>query len=46
MYVGRDTRAAATGLRPRSEYVFSVKALYEGGGHLWSESRAFTTRTA
>jgi hypothetical protein len=46
VYLGKDTSARAAGLRPNSEYVFSVKALYDDGSHLWSDSKAFTTRVA
>ncbi|KAI8462642.1 MAG: hypothetical protein J3K34DRAFT_499216 [Monoraphidium minutum] len=46
VYAGRGTAAAAGGLRPNSEYVFAVKAAYDDGSHLWSESRAFRTRVA
>jgi hypothetical protein len=30
-------------LRPATEYIFCVKAVYQDGSFLWSESRAFRT---
>ena len=45
-YCGREARARVSGLRPGREYVFAVKAVFEGGGHAWSEAAAFTTRPA
>ena len=30
-------------LRPATEYIFCVKAIYHDGSFLWSESRAFRT---
>lgn len=46
VYLGKDVTARAGGLRPNSEYVFAVKATYDDGSHLWSESKAFRTRVA
>ncbi|GBF88822.1 hypothetical protein Rsub_01723 [Raphidocelis subcapitata] len=46
VYAGRATAARAGGLRPNSEYVFAVKATYDDGSFLWSESKAFRTRAA
>jgi hypothetical protein len=31
------------GLRPSTEYIFCVKAIYQDGSFLWSESKAFRT---
>lgn len=31
------------GLRPRTEYIFCVKAIYQDGSFLWSDSKAFRT---
>jgi hypothetical protein len=46
VYRGRATEATAGGLRPNSEVVFSVKATYDDGSHLWSEPKALRTRAA
>jgi hypothetical protein len=43
---GKGLRHKVVGLKPNAEYVFCVKATYEDGSHLWSESRAFRTRMA
>lgn len=44
VYQGLHTRYKATGLRPDMEYIFCVKATYDDGSFLWSESKAFQTR--
>jgi hypothetical protein len=31
-------------LRANAEYIFCVKAIYDDGKHVWSESKAFCTR--
>jgi hypothetical protein len=33
-----------TGLTPNSDYVFCVKAIFDDGTSLWSDSRVFQTR--
>lgn len=40
---GRFLRYFVSGLRPASEYIFCVKALYADGSSLWSESKSFHT---
>lgn len=40
---GRFLRYFVSGLRPASEYIFCVKALYADGSCLWSESKSFFT---
>jgi hypothetical protein len=40
---GKFLRFLIGGLRPATEYVFCVKAIYTDGSYLWSESRAFKT---
>ena len=44
VYQGLHTRYKSTGLRPDMEYIFCVKATYDDGSFLWSESKAFQTR--
>jgi len=44
VYQGLHTRFRSTGLRPDMEYIFCVKATYDDGSFLWSESKAFQTR--
>mmetsp|Transcript_16072 Transcript_16072/g.54796 ORF Transcript_16072/g.54796 Transcript_16072/m.54796 type:complete len:644 (+) Transcript_16072:153-2084(+) len=41
---GKYERFKVTGLRANAEYIFCVKALYDDGKHMWSESKAFVTR--
>mmetsp|Transcript_19854 Transcript_19854/g.64594 ORF Transcript_19854/g.64594 Transcript_19854/m.64594 type:complete len:632 (+) Transcript_19854:58-1953(+) len=41
---GKYERFKVTGLRANAEYIFCVKALYVDGSHVWSESKAFSTR--
>jgi hypothetical protein len=43
-YTGKGQQAKVGGLRPNMEYVFCVKATYNDGSFLWSESRAFKTK--
>jgi Fibronectin type III domain len=40
---GLVLRHTVSGLRPGTEYVFCVKALYADGSFLWSASKSFTT---
>ena len=41
---GKYERFKVTGLRANAEYIFCVKAIYDDGKHIWSESKAFCTR--
>mmetsp|Transcript_48583 Transcript_48583/g.92931 ORF Transcript_48583/g.92931 Transcript_48583/m.92931 type:complete len:641 (+) Transcript_48583:158-2080(+) len=41
---GKYDRFRVTGLRANTEYVFCVKAIYDDGTHVWSESKGFKTR--
>ena len=41
---GKLERFRVTGLRPGTEYVFCVKAVFDDGSHAWSESKAFKTQ--
>ena len=40
---GRMTTHTVIGLRPNTEYIFSVKAEYADGAFKWSESKAYRT---
>lgn len=40
---GLMLRHYVTGLRPSTEYIFCVKAVYQDGSFLWSESKGFST---
>lgn len=40
---GKFEQYRVTGLRPSTEYVFCVKAVFDDGTHMWSESKAFKT---
>jgi hypothetical protein len=42
---GPMTRHRVMGLKPSTEYIFCVKALYDDGSFLWSESKAYHTRS-
>lgn len=44
VYGGKGLSAKAGGLRENAEYVFCVKATYDDGSFLWSDSRAFCTK--
>ena len=33
-----------TGLKPGTEYILCVKAIYDDGSFLWSESKAYMTK--
>lgn len=44
VYQGTDARYRITGLRSNHEYVVVVKAIYNDGSFLWSESRSLRTR--
>lgn len=41
---GNHLRYKVVGLKANTEYVFCVKAIYDDGSFLWSESRAFHTK--
>jgi len=41
---GHYDRFRVTGLTPNSDYVFCVKAIFDDGTSLWSDSRTFQTR--
>ena len=41
---GKLDRYRVTGLRASTEYVFCVKAVFDDGSHMWSESKAYATR--
>jgi hypothetical protein len=43
VYQGKQTRFRITGLKPNTEYILCVKATYEDGSFLWSESKAYMT---
>ncbi|CAG9465761.1 unnamed protein product [Pedinophyceae sp. YPF-701] len=45
VFKGRSDTYKATGLRVNHEYVFCVKAIYDDGSFLWSDSKAFRTHT-
>jgi hypothetical protein len=40
---GLMLRHYLSALRPSSEYIFCVKAIYQDGSFLWSESKGFRT---
>jgi hypothetical protein len=40
---GRETRFRVTGLKSNTEYILCVKAIYDDGSFLWSESKAYRT---
>ncbi|KAL6758234.1 hypothetical protein V8C86DRAFT_2601400 [Haematococcus lacustris] len=44
VYQGRDTRFRITGLKSNTEYILCVKAIYDDGSFIWSESKAYTTK--
>ncbi|KAG2424386.1 hypothetical protein HXX76_014595 [Chlamydomonas incerta] len=43
VYQGRESRFRVTGLKSATEYILCVKALYDDGSFLWSESKAYRT---
>lgn len=43
-YEGMGTSCTVQGLRPNTEYIFSVKTSYNDGTVLWSNPQAFVTR--
>lgn len=43
VYQGKATKFTCSGLKPAAEYVLSVKAAYDDGSTLWSNSRAYRT---
>lgn len=42
---GKETQFKVVGLKPNTEYILCVKAIYDDGSFLWSESKAFRTHT-
>ncbi|GAX74227.1 hypothetical protein CEUSTIGMA_g1676.t1 [Chlamydomonas eustigma] len=44
VYQGPEQRFRITGLKPNTEYILCVKALYDDGSFLWSESKAYMTK--
>lgn len=42
---GRETRFRVTGLKSNTEYIMCVKAIYDDGSFVWSESKAYRTLT-
>eukprot|EP00891_Asterochloris_glomerata_P004088 jgi/Astpho2/4088/Aster-x1197 len=45
VYHGMATQFRTVGLRANAEYIFCVKANYDDGSFIWSESKAFTTKS-
>lgn len=45
VFQGPENRFKVGGLRSNHEYVFCVKAIYDDGSFLWSESKAFRTKS-
>ncbi|KXZ54835.1 hypothetical protein GPECTOR_4g907 [Gonium pectorale] len=43
VYQGRESRFRVTGLKSNTEYILCVKAIYDDGSFLWSESKAYRT---
>lgn len=43
VYSGKNKKFKAVSLKPNSEYVFCVKAIYDDGSFIWSDSQAFKT---
>ncbi len=41
---GRETRFKIAGLKSNTEYILCVKAIYDDGSFLWSESKAYQTK--
>lgn len=41
---GKFERFKVTNLRPNTEYIFCVKAVFDDGSFYWSDSKAFTTK--
>lgn len=44
-YQGKTQKFKVMGLRPNTEYIFCVKAIYDDGSFLWSESKAYHTKS-
>jgi len=44
VYQGKEQRFKITGLKPNTEYILCVKAIYDDGSFLWSESKGYTTK--
>ena len=45
VYHGMATQFRTVGLRANAEYIFCVKANYDDGSFIWSESKAFMTKS-
>lgn len=45
VYQGKALSFTVTNLKPAGEYVFCVKATYDDGSHVWSDSKAFSTKS-
>ena len=41
---GKDLKFRVGGLKPNTEYIMCVKAIYDDGSFLWSESKAYMTK--
>jgi hypothetical protein len=41
---GKEVRFKVVGLKPNTEYILCVKAIYDDGSFLWSDSKAYMTR--
>ncbi|KAF5833758.1 hypothetical protein DUNSADRAFT_9825 [Dunaliella salina] len=44
VYQGKEQRFKITGLKPNTEYILCVKAIYDDGSFLWSESKPYMTK--
>lgn len=44
VYQGPEQRFRIVGLKANTEYILCVKAIYDDGSFLWSESKAYMTR--
>lgn len=44
IFQGKKLRHRVGGLKPNTEYIFCVKAIYDDGSFIWSESRSYRTR--
>lgn len=43
VYQGKATQFTCTNLKSAAEYILSVKATYDDGSTLWSDSKAYHT---
>eukprot|EP00210_Caulerpa_lentillifera_P002561 g2456.t1 len=44
IYQGQEQNFRLTGLRANTEYILCVKAIYDDGSHIWSESKSYKTK--